>query len=273
METNKRIFIILFLMILITGCYTYRFSEKQFFNNKQGIELDSCYVMEYVFYRNTENITLEGIIYFNKDATINVVFFPGISGNLNLYKYLANTLAQKLNANLFIPNYRGYGYSEGIPTMKNLISDTKDQIEYFLNYPKVNRRLPLFIMGHSFGTNIALESAKMENIKGVILIAPFSTNEEVIEHLKKKIVPFYLCPFIRIEPQERLKNIDNYELLRVIDKPVLILHGTDDDELPIWMSEHLVNNLNNNKIELIKISGAGHFDIFINQKHSNLNNS
>lgn len=76
-------------------------------------------------------------------------------------------------------DYRGYGYSSGIPSESGLITDGIATVNWALNVAKIppNR---IVIVGHSLGT--AVTAATVEhfaeqdvNFAGVVVIAPFSS--------------------------------------------------------------------------------------------------
>ena len=57
--------------------------------------------------------------------------------------------------NIFLFNYRGYGRSQGYPTIPALISDGKEILDYIVDSDWFDKNSKLVVHGHSLGGAIA----------------------------------------------------------------------------------------------------------------------
>ena len=70
----------------------------------------------------------------------------------------ANELSLHASCNVFLLQYRGYGYSEGKPSMQGIKNDALAGLEYIQSREDVDPRA-IYLMGHSLGGAVALSLA------------------------------------------------------------------------------------------------------------------
>jgi hypothetical protein len=173
-----------------------------------------------------DGATLRGwrIIPTRDDAPI-YLYFHGNADGLNeratRFAYLAST-----GAGVLAFSYRGYGGSGGTPTEALLDSDARE-IYTALSKSFPEKRIILF--GESLGTGVALELATHVKPAGVILDSPYYS---VVEraHASYPWLPVSLL----LQDQFRSDIF-----IRNVSAPILILHGTQDDLIPLTDSERL----------------------------------
>ena len=147
--------------------------------------------------------------------------------------------------------YRGGGGTDGRPSEIGLKSDALylwDNLEQALRIrvPPEQR----IIYGVSLGTGIAAELAVKRKSAGVILEAPFTRLCEAVQfHLK-------IVPACRLMWDEFYPIIDQVIDIRV---PILVLHGTEDDTIPVAMGKQIALRANSAEIKLFE--GGGHNDL------------
>ena len=98
-------------------------------------------------------------------------------------------------------------------------------------------------MGRSIGSAVATHLAAQHQIAGLILESPPTSAFRVITH-------------IPISPIDKFNNIRN---IKKVNCPILIIHGTDDNIVPIWHGRKLFENANEPKFSLW-VQHAGHND-------------
>lgn len=79
---------------------------------------------------------------------------------------------QQAGFSVLLPDYRGYGGSEGTPTTEGVFSDAS------LSYRRLRERLgdsvlPIVVIGHSMGTALAARLAREQNPAATIYMSPF----------------------------------------------------------------------------------------------------
>jgi hypothetical protein len=156
--------------------------------------------------------------------------------------------------NLSVADYRGYGQSGGVPTLKDLVEDAHT-IFREVRKELTNRRSrrDLWIMGRSLGSIAVIELAcqYQDSIAGLIIESGFSSVVRIMIHLGLSAQ----------EPD--LERIDQ-ECLEMIEKiflPTLIIHGERDTLVPIKEAHDVFNRLGTDKKELLVIPSANHNDI------------
>lgn len=178
----------------------------------------------------SNGISLNGW-YSEKNPTFKtLLFFHGNSGNLEKRISKLNDL-NTLNINYLIVAYRGFSGNPGSPTEKGLYEDAKSCKEW-LNREK---RVPddrIILYGESLGSAIALELATHYKFAGVILEGPFTSMTELVYHR----YPFLPTDLILTE------KFNNKQKVKLIDCPMLILHGKNDNTVPVSMGKELLDS-------------------------------
>ncbi len=169
-------------------------------------------------------------------------------------------------------DFSGNGESEGSfedSTMTDDIEDIKAVVDFFKN-----KNYEIFcLIGHSQGAaEVLLNQAKYNDAGYVVDIAGTidqkhqtlnKFTEEQIDEINKqgftKIL--YKGKETKVTKKYFYDRVEYGDITKKVEKitvPVLIIHGTKDEDTPINHSKSLICSLNK-KSELIVIQGAGHF--------------
>lgn len=157
-----------------------------------------------------------------------IFYFMGNIGNLEQVNTQFRPFLEE-GFGLVAMAYRGGGGVDGRPSELALTEDAKflwDNLEGALRIriPENQR----YIYGFSLGAGIATSLASQTQPAGLILEAPF-TRLCAVAQWRFKIVP--AC---RLMWDEFYPVIDQ---IKDIDAPFLVLHGSDDDQIPVSMGE------------------------------------
>jgi hypothetical protein len=177
-----------------------------------------------------------------------LILLHGNGGNI-CHRLELISIFHGIGLNVFIFDYRGYGNSQGIATEKGTILDGIAAYNYV-------RKLGtdpecIILLGRSLGANIAIELATMLEAGILISEGGFTSVMNIAKDL------------YRIRPPGFLIH-NKYNALGKISKvniPTLIIHGQDDEIIPIMHGLILYEEANEPK-EFFKIKG-GHNDGFI----------
>jgi len=202
-------------------------------NNYQGDKIQFDY--EEIFIKVDEEIKLKSWIIekdFKKYKTL--VLFHGNAGHLSNRIYKLNEL-YKLNINILLISWRGFSGNKGSPTEQNLYKDAEAAIKW-LNEKNISNN-EIILYGESLGSGVAVELGKKNNFSSIILESPFTS----IENSAKIYYPY--LP-IRLLLKDRYDSISK---IKMINTPILILHGDKDDVVPISMGKELFEKANNPK--------------------------
>lgn len=178
----------------------------------------------------------------------------------------------------FKPDLRGHGNSEGDPVSahysEKYIIDTMQAISYLKEYPETDKD-NIFYWGHSNGGQIGLRVALISpDIKAASLWAGVVGSQKHMWETYVDIIPFLDTeenPLINehglpSENNDFWDDIDPYYFLDEIKTPIELQHGTNDDSVPIILSEELRNALEDKGKEVI-------YHIYQNDDHNIGNNS
>lgn len=164
-------------------------------------------------------------------------------------------LYKNIGLNLFVAEFRGYGASNGRPSMANLVADAHAVTARFHELlDEQGFAARRYIMGRSLGSHPALEIAANldERFRGLII-------ESGAANLRRLALRMGVDPEDGAEGQALVEAHEGK--VRGIRLPVLILHGQRDDLVPLETAVHLQDLLENTEKELVVIPGAGHNDI------------
>jgi pimeloyl-ACP methyl ester carboxylesterase len=159
--------------------------------------------------------------------------------------------------------YPGFGRNRGYPTswvLSQSIVQCVEATQTLLHTQGNRKRYKRFALGHSLGSATALNGAKSTLLDGVLLIAPFTRMNALILHTYGEVLGFFL----------NLINPDRYDNLRTARHylesnarhRIRILHGEQDDVIPISMS-HALKAIAPGQITLTPVPGAGHSGFFL----------
>ncbi len=179
---------------------------------------------------------------------IALLWFHGNAGNIGDRVDLLGELHRELGLTIFIIDYRGYGESEGTPSESGLYLDAEAALaELTQRLGMAADQIALF--GQSLGTAVAVELAYRHPPAGLILEAPFTSVRDMAKRH---------YPWLPVRSLLRTR-FDSLSKIADVSAPVLIIHGEDDETVPVEMGERLFSAAREPK-RLLTIPRAGHTD-------------
>lgn len=162
---------------------------------------------------------------------------------------------QELGYNLFCFEYRGYGRSKGVPSLSALIFDARDALEYLKKWLLDNSCTgKIFIMGKSIGSAPAIDITvfNQDIVSGLIIQSGFCNTMPLLDFFGIDVNGMGLT---------ELNGFLNLEKSAEIQKQVLIIHGQNDNIIPLLDAELIHREIPARYKALIVVPGAGHTDI------------
>lgn len=239
------ILLILYLLICILG---YFFQEKMIF-------LPQTLPKNYSFshFEDFEERTLEmqdgkklhALLFRAEDPRGVIFYLHGNAGSLEGWGSVAETF-RLLNYDTFIPDYRGYGKSEGaIESEMQLHNDMQNL------YDEIKKEYPenkIIVLGHSIGSGMAARLAAKNDPKLLILQAPPYS----LPDLAKNTTPLQVFPSFLFR-----YKLETGKYVSAAKMPVVVLHG-DEDEVVYYGSSLKVQEHFKPGDTLITLEGLGH---------------
>ncbi len=249
------LFISIILVLLILCGLFYSFQESLIFfpqKLKTDYKFNFSQKFEERYFEMTDGSKLHSLL-FKSDSNNGLVFYlHGNAGSLAGWGNVAIPFVN-LGYDVLIPDYRGYGKSEGtITSEKELIDDIKTIYSKLLNEYEKNS---IVIVGYSLGTGLAANIASKNNPKLLILKAPYYNFEE----LRKQYYPF-VPPFLLKYKFETNKYISSVKCRTIL------FHGDIDSLIPLKHSK-LLKKLVINNSELIILKNQSHNGISNNEMY------
>jgi uncharacterized protein len=175
-----------------------------------------------------------------------VIYFHGNGGSLAW----RNERFQRITADgtgLVALSYRGYGGSSGTPTESGLLADADAAYAFAIARYSAER---IVLWGESLGSGVAIALAAKRKVGRVLLESPFTSAADIGASV------YWYVP-VRLLMKDQFRSD---ERIRHVTVPVLILHGTDDQVVPIAFGERLFALANEPK-RMVRIPGGGHVNL------------
>lgn len=185
-----------------------------------------------------------------------VLAFHGNGETVSDYDAIAQAYAN-IGLNLFMTDYRGYGWSGGAPTLRGYRDDPERVAEFFFIQLEresaargVRAPRPL-LFGRSLGSGpaSALAAAHSDRFCGLILESGFAD-------IRPVLALFRIHAGAQTDALHQ--QFSNSLKLKANRLPALILHGADDDLLPPENARENFAAIAHNRKELLLIPDVGH---------------
>lgn len=180
-----------------------------------------------------------------KEGMPMVIFYHGNAYNL-AHRNLKFKELIDMGYGFVAPSWRGYGKSEGSPTEEGLYKDARAAVK-FLNELGYKTEESI-VIGESLGSGLAVKMATEHKFKGVFLITPYTRIADRAQEM------YWYLP-VKHLIKDNYNNIDNIN--NINDAPLLIVHGTEDEVIPMSHAEEIIDKASGTK-KLIIYPGKGH---------------
>lgn len=251
-----------------TGCGSIPINEEDVFMPKPSIT-PATFAMEGVtLHEHTiraprdssarDSVALDAWWVTPDSARSAVLFFGGQGFYLVQSRGYVDAFAS-LPTRALMWDYRGYGNSEGTPSVQHLKRDAMAVYTYATDALGIPPER-LVVHGHSLGTFVATYLAAQHRVGGVVLENP-ATN---VDAWGKALVPWYVRLFVGFKFDEALRAEDNRARIEQIDAPLLIVGGTNDVITPAEMARTLYTASPSPSKELVIVENGGHNGLYAN---------
>lgn len=232
-------------------------------------KLDCTEVLSHIFYPQQEkrtplppgaidlNVEMEpGVaigcrFYLIDHAAPSILFFHGNGETVGDYDDIGPHY-NEVGLNLLMTDYRGYGWSNGQPSVTTMFSDGELLFQAALKWLAENNYSgALFLMGRSLGSACAIDLAEKfpDEIKGLIIESGFADTLPLARALGLDFTDSDIV-------EEECFN--NSAKIAHVTKPTYILHGARDQLIPAAEAEKLQSFSGAKSKEFQVVPGADH---------------
>ncbi|MBF6329939.1 alpha/beta hydrolase [Nocardia transvalensis] len=178
-----------------------------------------------------------------------ILFAHGNGGNIGDRSPVLALLAAA-GFDVLIFDYRGYGRSGGRPGERGAYLDARAAREELLRQPGIDTERVLYL-GKSLGGAVMIELATAFPPVGMILMSTFTG----LRDAARAVYPFLPTPFVP-------NAFPSLRRIRTLHVPMLIMHGDNDELLPVRMAHQLYNAAPGPK-QLKIYPGGAHNDLVL----------
>lgn len=250
--------LILMTTLALAGCIRFDVKEQDFFLPDNRVNAETlkaqfpAFSMQSLSLSGHDGTRLYGEYFSTPNARLTIVYWGGNQFRIRdgagpiIEAYLPHPI------NLLLMDHRGYGGSEGRPSLNDL------QRDGVAVYDQIRQRfpgLPIVVNGYSLGSFTAAFVAGQREVDGIILEA----SAPDAQAWANAQVPWFAKPFVDIDVEASLRHIDNEKVMRQQQGSVMILVGDEDDFTPPALSEQLFEAARNARYrDFVLAANAGH---------------
>lgn len=187
-----------------------------------------------------------------------VLFLHGNAENISTHIVSVGWMPER-QFNVFLFDYRGYGASQGRPTMSGVQQDVDAALRTLLARTDVDTRR-IIIFGQSLGGSIAAyyvaHSTLRDYVRALVIDSAFSGYTDIArEKLAATWLTWPVQWLAALTIDDRFNPLQAIKLISPI--PLLIIHGDRDTIVPVHHAQLLYDAAQDPK-QLWVVPGAGH---------------
>ncbi|MEG4393584.1 alpha/beta fold hydrolase [Microcoleus sp. BROC3] len=182
-----------------------------------------------------------------------VLYLHGNASNVGANVEHANRF-HRLGLSVFVMDYRGYGKSQGdFPSESQVYEDAQLAWDYLVKQRGINPN-QIYIYGHSLGGAIAIDLAvRHPEAAGLIVEGSFTSTRAMVD-FQKGLFWMFPIDFLLTQRFDSLSKVDRLQM------PVLFIHGTADNVVPVEMSKKMFEAAPEPK-QLYIVPDGGHTNV------------
>lgn len=246
--------LIVLLVSLLSACATIRIAEDDLIHpdpKRDSIqEIAPGYRLDTIEIVHADGVASRGVWLRRDDSVATVVYFGGNEFHLDQGGTSVIKPLTAVQVDVVIVDHRGYGRSDGIPTVKLLQRDALDLVDHV----RAGSPGRVVLYGHSLGSFIAAYAAAERDVDGLILEGTTTSVGEWAHNM----VPWYAKPFVTLDVDPAFAEVGNTASLSRYTGPLLILVGSKDDQTPPKLARKLYRQAASTRKRFVVIPGQGH---------------
>jgi fermentation-respiration switch protein FrsA (DUF1100 family) len=252
-------YLLIIPLLAATGCSGLFFHPSRDMQESPAVKM---FPHRAIVFQASDGMVLHGWYFPAERAAGSVLVLHGNAQNLSTHVNSVLWLVKE-GFNLFIIDYRGYGWSGGEPDLDGVHKDADAALEKLFSLPETDPNR-VVVLGQSLGGSIAtytvVHSRHKERIRALIIDSAFSTYRRIA---REKLNDFWLTWPFQVPLSWTVTDTYSAEtwIGQVSPVPVLILHGLDDPVVPTHHGRRLFDAARDPK-EFWLTARPGHIQSF-----------
>ncbi len=207
-----------------------------------GIELEE------IEFQSVDGTTLVGYFFEKPDAKATILFCHGNAENIAMLASEMHALRERMNANVLVFDYRGFGRSVGKPFERGILEDAEAAALWLADRTNQTEE-DLVYVGRSLGGGVAVHLASIFGGRGLVLDRTFSSTVDVAASR------YWWLP-VRFVMRNQFLSLAK---IKYFDGPVLQMHGDLDEVIPLWSAQRLFERSPSQVKEFQLVEGLTHY--------------
>ncbi|XP_041987686.1 protein ABHD13 [Aricia agestis] len=193
----------------------------------------------------------------NSKGKPTMIFFHGNAGNMGQRLSNVSGFYHKLNINILMVEYRGYGLSEGSPSERGIYVDAQAAFDYIMQRNDIDRT-KVFLFGRSLGGAVAIDLASRLKYKNKIWAVVVENTFTSIPDMAKIILKWRCLLWLPLFCHKN-KYMSLSKIVHVV-APTLVMCGSKDALVPPRMARELYLKCGAVGKKIAVMPGGGHDD-------------
>ncbi len=246
------------LLALASGCMRIEIEERNAFDAKRTVS--DRQLSDLGVKRQTMRIEVEPGVevsawHLRRRSSRGTILYFGGNGYLMVNGHDILQGIAREPADVFTYDYRGYGESDGEPSVAAMKADAIAVYDHLTGRGFAPDRIVLF--GQSLGSFVALWVASQRPSAAVVLETPVTRAEDLLGHL----TPWWTRPLLRFDVADALRAEDNLARIASMDRPLLVFAGAEDRVAHPDMARALFRRAPGPDKQLEVFPGGSHNDL------------
>lgn len=200
----------------------------------------------YSLFLETSDHNLIPARFFNLNNEFTILMSHGNAEDITRVEgWVTKSLLKNIKANVLIYEYSGYSSRQINPNEKFVYNDSEAAFSFLVNTLKIPAK-KIILYGRSLGSGPSCYLAHKYEVGGLILQTPLSSIYRVVLDFRFTL------------PGDMFPNIDR---IGKITCPMLVIHGTRDEIVPMQHSVDLFEATSSKIKSHYYVEGAGHNNI------------
>jgi pimeloyl-ACP methyl ester carboxylesterase len=238
----------------LAGCAQVRVTERHFIRpDAPGTVIEQRYTnaaATEMAVPGKDGVLLNGLLLTQPNAHSTLLYFGGNMFHLDRHAKAALPLLSACGTNVAIFDYRGYGRSGGKPSVDTMQADA------LALFDALDARFPgrVIVHGQSLGSFMAAHVAQARPVLGTVL----ETTATSAEGLVQANIPWYAWPFVRIDMEPSLRQVDNRQAAARFTSAALVIAAGQDKTTPPRLGKQVFDAIPRTDKQFLLLEQAGH---------------